>query len=117
MSEGKYLSELHSGEEAEERYDQDYYDNVDKMKARHRDNGKSLVGTTIRCAFCGRRILKKTYLTQFCSNKGKGNCKDAYHNNTNDKRRYRAILKSRGKALWKDIMWEDYFYGSEEEDG
>lgn len=93
MSEGEYLdySLGYDADEWEREQRQDkYYDNVNKMLSRYQDNKTSQVGTTIRCACCNRRILKKSYQTQFCSNKGRGNCKDTYWNNVSDKRRERA---------------------------
>lgn len=94
MSEADYLHDIGLGQEAEdnareERQNQ-YYDKIYKMQARYDDNKRSATGTTIRCAYCGSRILKNNYQTQFCSNKGKGNHKDLYWNNVNDKRRFRA---------------------------
>lgn len=57
-----------------------------RLLSRHTDNKRSQVGTTIRCAFCGKRIIKKSYQTQFCSNKGKSNCKDLYWNTVKPER-------------------------------
>ncbi len=34
----------------------------------------------IRCKNCGKEIVKKSYQHKFCSNKGRGNCKDKFHN-------------------------------------
>ena len=70
--------------------EQAYYDDLNKKRSRYYDNKRSQVGTTIRCANCGRRILKRSRNTQFCSSKGKRNCKDTYWNNVSDKRRERA---------------------------
>lgn len=67
-----------------------YYQDIAEMQSRYRDNQNSPVGATVRCACCNKRIIKKSYQTQFCSNKGKGNCKDTFWNNTVDKRRMRA---------------------------
>lgn len=67
-----------------------YYKSLNNMERRYYDNKRSEVGTTIRCACCGRRLLKKSYQTQFCSNKGKSNCKDKYWNNVSDERRERS---------------------------
>ena len=78
------------GEEADYLESQSDYDGLTKKEARYYDNKRSEVGTTIRCANCGKRILKKSYQTQFCSNKGRGNCKDTYWNNVSDKRRDRS---------------------------
>ena len=60
------------------------------MQARYKDNASSQILTTIRCATCGKRIIKTNYQTQFCCNKGSGNCKDRYWNNVSHKRRLRA---------------------------
>jgi hypothetical protein len=72
-----------------------YHSNIDKMKARYRDNKRSQVGTTIRCTACNKRILKSNYQTQFCSNKGKGNCKDKYWNCAIPKRLTRSQIINR----------------------
>ena len=93
MSEGEYLDSC--GDDGAEEYlkdsdDERYYASIDKMRSRYQDNKTSQLGTTIRCACCTKRILKKSYQTQFCSNKGQGNCKDTYWNNTSDKRRERS---------------------------
>jgi hypothetical protein len=92
--ESEALRDLHMSSEADDHFrevrEQDYIDDLNKMLGRYRDNKASQVGTTIRCACCGNRILKKSYQTQFCRNKGQGNCKDRYWNNTDDKRRRRA---------------------------
>jgi len=47
-------------------------------------------GTLILCPMCGKRFFKKTKGHTFCSNKGRRNCKDRYHNSMSDKRRERA---------------------------
>jgi hypothetical protein len=70
----------------------DYENKCIKALNRYKENKNSNIGTTIKCAWCGKRIIKKSYQTQFCSNKGKNNCKDKYHNNTNETRRFRAQL-------------------------
>jgi len=33
-----------------------------------------------KCKNCGKEFIKKSYQHKFCSNKGKGNCKDKFHN-------------------------------------
>lgn len=70
----------------------EYDKRVNEMIDRYADNKRSSVGTTIRCACCGKRILKSNYQTQFCRNKGSSNCKDAYWNNVSDKRRFRTQM-------------------------
>ena len=34
----------------------------------------------IRCKNCGKEFIKKSYQHKFCTNKGRGNCKDKFHN-------------------------------------
>jgi hypothetical protein len=48
------------------------------------------VGTTIACPWCGKRFGKRSYQQVFCSNKGRGNCKDSYHNQATPERLERA---------------------------
>jgi len=91
--EADYLESQSDGGAADamREYDQqEYYKGLSKKEARYHDNKRSGVGTTIRCANCGKRILKKSHQTQFCRNKGKGNCKDTYWNNVSDTRRERS---------------------------
>lgn len=38
------------------------------------------IGTTLECPGCRRQFTKTSYQQAFCSNKGAGNCKDAYWN-------------------------------------
>ena len=85
--ESDYLNDLDISDDIQE----EYYKDINKKIKRYNDNKQSQIKTTIRCANCGKRIIKKSYQTQFCSNKGKRNCKDTYWNNTDDKRRQRAI--------------------------
>ena len=70
--------------------EQHYQNHINEMLARYRDNKRADIGTTIECPCCAKKIIKKSYQTQFCSNKGKGNCKDTYWNNVNDDRRDRS---------------------------
>lgn len=48
------------------------------------------VGTMIVCPVCGKSFKKKSYQQAFCSNKGRGNCKDTYWNSTDEWRAMRA---------------------------
>jgi len=41
---------------------------------------KAPVGSVVRCPVCGRTFKKRSYQQAFCSNKGRGNCKDRYWN-------------------------------------
>lgn len=70
---------------------EEYFSAASIRRGRYEDNKRSDVGTTIRCAGCGKRIVKSSYQTQFCSNKGRGNCKDAYWNKASETRRKRAF--------------------------
>lgn len=48
------------------------------------DNAPQIVYITPkRCLHCGKDISHKDHKAKFCSNKGYGNCKDAYHNEHN----------------------------------
>lgn len=89
------------GEEAErlnDMYDYDgwyheqkeYSQHINAMINRYKDNLRADIGTTIRCAYCAKKFIKRTRRHQFCSNKGTGNCKDAYWNNVDDTRRERS---------------------------
>ncbi|UHD87250.1 hypothetical protein [Vibrio phage D4] len=40
------------------------------------------VGSKINCPACSKQITKARYNTNFCSNKGAGNCKDAFYQAT-----------------------------------
>ncbi len=66
----KNIEKVNVAEEAE----------IELLIQRHFKNQAALVGYTIQCANCGKEIAKTSYQTQFCSNKGKDNCKDAYWN-------------------------------------
>ena len=42
----------------------------------------------VRCKYC-KRVMKNAHPNKkFCSNKGRGNCKDAYHNSKDFDRDY-----------------------------
>ena len=47
---------------------------------RYQNNKQAKVGEIIECALCAKRIFKKSYQTQFCCNRGNGNCKDRFWN-------------------------------------
>jgi hypothetical protein len=53
---------------------------VEKMKRRYEVAKRSKAGSTIACATCGKQIVKKSYQTKFCCNRGRKNCKDRYWN-------------------------------------
>lgn len=70
----------------------EYKADINNKKARYKVNKEAKTGSFISCASCGKKIIKKSYQTQFCSNKGMRNCKDRYWNNIDDTRRERAQL-------------------------
>lgn len=82
--------DIMAADDEAERRAAEYENRIQKMKERYDDNARSNVRTTIRCACCGKRIIKRNYQTQFCRNKGAGNCKDTYWNNVSVSRRKRA---------------------------
>ena len=93
MSEAEYLesqSDLGAEEDCRRFEEEQYFKHISKMEQRYRQNSEAEVGCTINCAFCNKIILKKSYQTKFCSNKGEGNCKDKYWNNVDDTRRGRS---------------------------
>lgn len=47
-------------------------------------------GETCTCPGCGKPFEKKSYQQAFCSNKGRGNCKDTYWNRATPERTERA---------------------------
>lgn len=51
-----------------------------KMKKRHKKVAEKPVGAKVKCPVCKKAFKKKAYNTIFCSGKGKGNCRDKYHN-------------------------------------
>lgn len=57
------------------------YSNVSTREKAIAKNAGTL--TRVICPGCAKPFLKKHWRQQFCSNKGKGNCKDLYHNVTN----------------------------------
>lgn len=48
------------------------------------------VGTVCKCAGCLKDFTKKSYQQAFCTNKGRGNCKDAFWNRAKPERSERA---------------------------
>ena len=74
-------------ENEEERYERLRYENqAHRLKRRgsptkkYTSAKKAPVGSVVRCPVCGRSFKKKSYQQAFCSNKGRGNCKDKYWN-------------------------------------
>jgi hypothetical protein len=74
-----------------ERFKEQLNEKISVYENRHAFNKKQKVGDAIICCSCGKEMVKKSYQSQFCSNKGRGNCKDKYHNLVDDTRRARAL--------------------------
>jgi hypothetical protein len=70
---------------------------VYKMRSIYQKNKSEKTGAKIKCACCGKTILKASYQTQFCSNKGRGNCKDSFWNRV-DSTRFERALKFTGRG-------------------
>ena len=89
MSEGQalsdYLEAMGAGEIVV-----DYTEKMAMLK-RYKLNAQVKVGNKIKCACCGRTTLKKSYQSQFCSNKGPRNCKDYFWNRVDRTRFNRAL--------------------------
>ena len=68
-----------------------------QAKARYEANKMVKVGDKICCASCSKKVVKKSYQSQFCSNKGKDNCKDYFWNRV-DRKRFERALKENGLA-------------------
>ena len=50
------------------------------------------IGETIKCACCGKDVVKKTKAQAFCNKTKKGSsCKDIFHNSVNENRWRRTI--------------------------
>lgn len=121
ISEGQAMSE--NGEEKNDSliklfnsYNEQLKSKINLYLSRYKFNKTRKVGQQIICPTCGKEHLKKSYQTQFCSNKGKKNCKDRYHNLVNNKRRERAhFVNGNKRALhFENIteyeIWEEDFF-------
>lgn len=53
-------------------------------------------GERIRCPGCRKTIRKRSYQQKFCRSRGRGNCKDYYHNSVDHFR----SLRAGGARLW-----------------
>lgn len=100
QTEADALSEQFDGEEgwemtSEEEREEAHADFVYIALSQYQRNAKAKVKSKINCASCGRRMVKKSYQSQFCSNKGRGNCKDAYWNNVDNERHERTRYYNR----------------------
>jgi hypothetical protein len=75
-----------------------------KMIGKYQTAKAAKVGDNICCPSCGTVFVKKSYQHVFCSNgrnKGAGNCKDAYWNKVDNKKRNRKHSKSHYKKYNK----------------
>ena len=61
-------------------------------KAKYQQAKAAKTGVIIECPVCCTRFEKKSYQQAFCTNKGKGNCKDKYHNHATPERQKRTQL-------------------------
>ena len=94
---------------------QDYFDKLSRAEKLYSVAKNAETGCTIKCPWCEKLILKKTYHKIFCSNqktRGKNNCKDHYWNNVSDQKRENGQLISQGivpgsRRAWKLLdQWE-----------
>lgn len=97
-------------------YHEQLNDKINIYLSRYNFNKGRKVGQQIICPTCGKEHVKKSYQSQFCSNKGKKNCKDRYNNLVNDDRRERTHLHNNNKlALYfesasEEEIWEDEYF-------
>ena len=102
--EAEALNERYNGDEINDPSSIHYISN---RKELYIIAGKAIIGETITCPVCEKRFKKKSYQKRFCSNKGRGNCKDRYHNSTNESRRRRAIRLNEEHDS-ELISWENW---------
>lgn len=104
MSEGEYISfygEGAGGDAEEYLAEQDRIERekknderIARMKRLYEAAKATKVGIIVCCPTCSKMFTKKSYQQAFCSNKGKGNCKDVYWNSVDEDRRLRATIFS-----------------------
>ena len=87
----EFQNEGISFEDVLEEYIENLSATIEVLKQRYSANKIASVGTQIVCPACGKKHMKKSYQSQFCSNKGKKNCKDRYNNTINTDRRIQAL--------------------------
>lgn len=61
-------------------------DFIKKVKKQYKENKNKKTGQKIKCPWCKQEIIKRNIYHQFCTNKGKGNCKDSFWNHVSEKR-------------------------------
>lgn len=102
--------------DAFEQYHNQLKEKISVYKSRYKFNKNQNIGSEIICPACNKTHIKKSYQSQFCSNRGKGNCKDKYNNLINNNRRNRAhhINGNKGALYFETIdkieIWEDEYY-------
>lgn len=83
--------------EAEQQEMDAFYDgfeeNVKQMAKRYVSNKMVPVGSPMSCACCDTPMIKRSYQSQYCSNKGQANCKDRFWNMIDPKRFSMALLQ------------------------
>ena len=62
-------------------------------------------GEMIACPSCSKRFKKRSWQQAFCSNKGRGNCKDVYWNHTVVERAERAANVVKGRDPNDEDGW------------
>ena len=62
-----------------------------RMSEAYRVAKAARVGSSVECPVCSKPFKKRSYQHIFCSNKGRGNCKDTYWNAIDPARLERAI--------------------------
>lgn len=88
---------------------QAYYDKLHRAEKLYKIAKDAETGCTIKCPWCEKLIVKKTYHKIFCSNQkthGKNNCKDKYWNNTQDQKRQNGQLLSKGVKPGSKMAWK-----------
>ncbi len=84
------MDELHDWFDCDDGYKVDHVWESQAM-SRYNNNKTKKVNDKMVCACCNKNMIKKSYQSQFCSNKGKGNCKDMFWNRVDRKRFEKAI--------------------------
>ncbi len=71
-------------------------ENVITREVRYEIAKAAPTGTNLECPHCGTPFTKASYQQAFCSNKGSGNCKDAYWNSRGARQRQSRGLEDPG---------------------
>lgn len=97
MSEADALNEWSDEgcDEFEEEYEEEERTNrkAEVLRERRQRAMDAKIGAEIACAYCNKKMIKKSYNQVFCSNgrtcKGRSSCKDKYWNTVDRNRRAR----------------------------